>query len=150
MGLAMRTKQGIIDRVQGDIPPNLRPLLFNCWNKSAPDFSRFDAIEVSPVARNPDMMICPDCKDHGNAWGCSRCDGKSQIEDPDGMTHCEVVEDPDEADMWSVYGHYTEKDPRNISDNLFGVDCLTDCPTQALAEAIGTLFVSLLPLEHQV
>ena|ERR1017187_8461773 len=149
----MRNPSPVINEKQGDIPPALRGLLFNCWDKSAPDFSRFDAIEVSPVARNPDMMPCPSCKGDGTRNGdessCGTCAGAGEIEDPDGMTHCEVVDSADEADMWSVYGHYNAKDPRNIEANLFGADCLTDCNTQALAEAIGTLFVSILPLEHQ-
>lgn len=83
-------------------------ILFNCQPANAePDWSLFDAIEVSPVARN---------------------------EEPDGTTSCEVIFDGRTPDMWSVYGHYRETPKR------FGVDCLTDCATQELAEAIGTVF----------
>lgn len=96
----------------------LAHVLFNCQRgNSEPDWSRFDGVEVSPVARN---------------------------EQPDGSTECEVIHDDRTPDMWSVYGHYDpNKEAKNGARN-FGVDCLTDCDTEELAQAIGVLFRKLI------
>lgn len=90
--------------------------LFNGTHEyEAPDWTLFDGVEVSPVARN----------EHG-----------------DGTTHCEVIHDERTPDMWSVYGHFDHRDPRNA--NQGGVECLTDCDSELLAGTIGILFTHLI------
>lgn len=148
---ALWKKQGaMVAKMQGDT--DLRTVLFNCCtNHRPPDFSLFDAIEVSPVARNPGMIKCSECwgtklgakMDDGRRVDCTGCDGKGEVEDPNGSTHCEVIHDDRVPDMWSVYGHFNHDDPRNKDEG--GVVCLTDCSTEALARVVGLLFEMLLP-----
>lgn len=45
----------------------------------------------------------------------------------------EVCDDPDEAEFWSVYGHYNPA----LCDGFGGVDCLEDFPTEAEAIAFA-------------
>ena len=57
----------------------LRTVLFNeLYAAESPDWTRFDAIEVSPVA---------------------------VVKERDGSTACEVIHDDRTPDKWSVYGH---------------------------------------------
>jgi len=143
-------------------------LLFNQQDAgAAPDFTLFDAIEVSPVRRYAGDA-CGECDGSGvMADGemesaeylapCTSCHG-SRIEA--GTDYCEVIHDLTEGngalvdaagrhvsetdgrapDCWSVYGHYAH---RHDSD-CRGVICLTDCPTEELADAIGLLFRAML------
>ena len=59
----------------------------------------------------------------------------AEYEDKDGFKFCERVDDPREAQFWSVYGHLPEG----------GVECLEDFPTEQEATAFAEHLLSLFP-----
>lgn len=93
----------------------LYDLLFNCQpGNDSPDFRLFDAVEVRPSR--------------------DAFKGRPEV---DGT--CFEPCEPEDAEIWSVFGHFAPTD-----HGQYGLDCLTDCPTQELAEAIGVLFDHLI------
>jgi hypothetical protein len=105
----------------------LNAVLFNCLPQhTAPDFARFDAIEVHPM---------------------------QQDVAGDGSTDTEPLHASDLAAgatpaLWSVFGHYA-RTAENDAEELHGLECITDAPTEALAEAIATTFRATVALLAQ-
>jgi hypothetical protein len=52
-----------------------------------------------------------------------------------------VTEDPDEAEFWSVYGHYNPE----LCDGFGGVDCLEDFTTEPQARAFARKLIKRYP-----
>ena len=59
----------------------------------------------------------------------------TEYEDRDGVKYCERVDDPAEAQFWSVYGHLREG----------GVECLEDFDTEQEAASFAKELLSLFP-----
>ncbi len=59
----------------------------------------------------------------------------AEYEDNDGFKFCERVDDPQEAQFWSVYGHRPEG----------GVECLEDFDTEQEASDFANRLLSLYP-----
>lgn len=53
----------------------------------------------------------------------------------------EVCDDPDEAEFWSVYGHYNPA----LCEGFGGVDCLEDFATEAEANAFADVLRRAYP-----
>ena len=63
----------------------------------------------------------------------------AEYEDKDGVKYCERVDDPSDAQFWSVYGHLPEG----------GVQCLEDYDTEQEASAFAEQLLSLFPNLHK-
>lgn len=59
----------------------------------------------------------------------------AEYEDKDGTKYCERVDDPQEAQFWSVYGHLPEG----------GVECLEDFDKEQEASDFANMLLKLYP-----
>lgn len=63
----------------------------------------------------------------------------AEYEDKQGDKFCERVDDPNEAQFWSVYGHLREG----------GVECLEDFYTEQEAAEFANTLLSMFPNLHK-
>jgi len=61
--------------------------------------------------------------------------GVAEYEDENGNTYCERVSDPEEAKLWSIYGHLPEG----------GVECLEDFTTRQEACEFAYKLLNIFP-----
>jgi hypothetical protein len=105
--------------IRQDPKRTLQDVVGNCWpNGTEPDWRQFSHIEINAVVCFDPLG--PDAQFEAvypNAQGVYRLD--------------------ETPTAWSVYG-------RHRGPEFRGAECLTDCETPELAEAVATLFRALL------
>ncbi len=95
--------------------PTNNPTNLPNWRKHV---HLFDGLEISPCVTIGD----------GN-WG----------------PYIEVCDDSDDAEFWSVYGHYNP----DLCEGFGGVDCLDDFATEAEARAFAETLYQTYPNLHR-